>query len=226
MAADVRILARIRKLLEGIDYEAPGSPDESVTLTPQLEMFIAAGSAPYREIVRMGRAFFIGTTTAVASIVALPTTAVTLALYNNEADGGRSYVIDWVGAINIVAGAATGQSQIIANLGQTRAAAPTNSALVAKKANGYGPGVDTRALSIVGGTALDAITGVAANWFPLGSAVGKPGAVAVGPSIWIPVDGRFIVPPGRYFALHTFSDIVTDTFQVFVGWHELQTQVG
>ena len=80
--------------------------------------------------------------------------------------------------------------------------------------------------TIIGGTALDAVTGTTANWFPLGSAVGKPGAVAVGGAIWIPVDGRFIVPPGRYFALHTFSDIVTDTYQVFVGWHEVQLTLG
>jgi hypothetical protein len=126
-----------------------------------------------------------------------------------------------------VAGAATGTSEIIANLGQTRAAAPTTAGLVVKKANGMGGGTpDTRAITIVGGTALDAVTGAAANWFPVGPAIGKPGAVAVGPSLWYPVDGRFIVPPGRYFALHTFSDIVTDTFQVFVGWHELKLELG
>lgn len=224
---EARLVARIRKLLEGIDAEIPGGDPRDVTLTSQLELLVAVGSAPYRETVRMGRAFYTGTTTAVASVVALPTTAVTLALYNNDVDGGRSGVIDWVGAINIVAGAATGQSEIIANLGQTRATAPTDQALAIKKANGLGAGtVDSKMRTIIGGTALDAVTGTAANWFPLGSAVGKPGAVAVGPSIFIPVDGRIIVPPGRYFALHTFSDIVTDTFQVFVGWHELQMQLG
>lgn len=227
MSADVKILAVIRKLLEGLDFVSPGTPDQSLTLTPQLELLIAQGAAPYREIVRMGRAFYVGTATAVASVVALPTTAVTLALFNNEPDGGRAYMIDWVGAINIVAGAATGQSEIIALNGQVRETTPTAAALTIKKANGLGGGsVDTRARLIVGGTALPATTGIAADWFPLGSAVGKPGAVAVGPSIFIPVDGRFIVSPGRYFALHTFSDIVTDTFQMFVGWHELQTQLG
>jgi len=223
---DVKIIGRVRKLLEGIDGSALGD-DEQISLTPQLEQLVAMGAAPYREITRMGRAFYTGTTTAVASVVALPTTAVTLALYNNAADGGRCGVIDWVGAINIVAGAATGTSEIIANLGQTRAAAPTDAALAIKKANGLGGGTpDTVMRTIIGGTALDAVTGTAANWFPLGPAIGKPGAVAVGPAIFYPVDGRFIVPPGRYFALHTFSDIVTDTFQVFVGWHEAQLNLG
>jgi hypothetical protein len=223
---DVKVLGRIRKLLEGIDASALGD-DEQMTLTGQLEQLVAAGAAPYREITRLGRTFYTGTTTAVASVVALPTTAVALALYNNDVDGGRSGVIDWVGAIGIVAGAATGQSEIIANLGQTRAAAPADQGLAIKKANGMGAGTpDSKMRTIVGGTALDAVTGTAANWFPLGPAVGKPGAVAVPGSIWVPVDGRIIVPPGRYFALHTFSDIVTDTFQVFVGWHEVQLMLG
>lgn len=221
--ADVQITARIRKLLEALDSEPAGNDGAEITLSQQLEVLIALGAAPWQETVRVGRSFFVNTTTAVASVVALPTTAVTLALYNNEPDGGRSYVIDWVGAINIVAGAATGQSEIIANLGQVRAAVPTDAALAIKKMNGMGGGnVDSKARTIVGGTALDADTGQASRWFPLGPAVGKPGAVAVGPSIWVPVDGRIICPPGRYFALHTFSDIVTDTFQVFVGWHEKQ----
>jgi hypothetical protein len=127
----------------------------------------------------------------------------------------------------IVAGAATGQSEIIGNLGQVREVAPTDQALTIKKLNGYGGGQnDTVARTIIGGTALPATTGIAANWFPLGPAIGKPGAVAVGGAIWYAIDGRIIVPPGRYFALHTFSDIVTDTFQVFVGWHELQLNLG
>lgn len=223
----VKIAGRVRQLLETLDTFAVGREDEQARLGPHGEMLMLPGGAGYQEMVRPGRAFLVNTTTAVASVVALPTTAVTLALYNNDADGGRSGVIDWVAAINIVAGAATGQSEIIANLGQVRATAPTSAGLAVKKLNGMGAGAaDTKMLTIVGGTALDADTGVASRWFPLGSAVGKPGAVAVGPSIWIPVDGRIIVPPGRYFAVHTFSDIVTDTFQMFIGWHERQLTLG
>jgi len=226
MASDVINLARVRKLLEAIDAEPLGNNGVGMATNQQLELLVAQGSVANEETVRAGRAFYVNTTTAVASVVALPTTAVSLALYNNEPDGGKSGIIDWVAAINIVAGAATGTSEIIANLGQVRETPPTDAALAIKKAHGMGPGKDSRMLTIVGGTALPAATGIAAQWFPLGSAVGKTGAVAVGVSIFIPVDGRFIVPPGRYFALHTFSDIVTDTFQVFVGWHEKQITLG
>jgi hypothetical protein len=223
--SEVQVNGRIRQLLEVLDDLAVGNDDLTMGMGPHRELLVALGASSYQESVRNGRAFWVNTTTAVASVVALPTTATALAIYNNEPDGGRSYIIDWVAAQNIVSGAATGNSTIIANLGQTRAAVPTDAGLAIKKANGLGLGKDTRAMTITAGT-VDAVTGVAANWFPLGSSVGKPGAVAVGVSIWVPVDGRLIVPPGRWFATHTFSDIVTDTFQMYIAWHEKQLRLG
>lgn len=217
-------MGRIRKPLEGIDIDATGDAEKQMALSGQLEQLMAYGAAPWQETIRMGRSFYANTTAALASVVALPTTANLLSIWNGEPDGGRSYVIDWVGAINIVAGAATGQSEIIANIGQTRVAALAVGGGNIKRMNGLGTGNDTKAIISIAN--LDAVTGVAQNWFPLGSAVGKPGAVAVGPSMWIPVDGRIIVPPGRIFAIHTFSDIVTDTFQGFISWTEKTLVLG
>ena len=161
MSTEVRVVGRVRQVMQSLDSVASGDAEQPISLSNQLENLFAQGAAPYQEIVRSGRSFLINTTTAVASVVALPTTAVTLALYNNAPDGGRSLIIDWVAGLNIVAAATAGQAGIIANVGQVRAAAPTNSALVAKKLNGYSTGAnpDTVALSIVGGTALDAATG-------------------------------------------------------------------
>lgn len=221
----VKILGRVRKLFEGIDAEPVGQED-AFAMTQQFEQLIAQGAAPYREIVKMGRAFYVNTTTSVASVVAIPTTAVTLALFNNEPDGGRSYVIDWVGAIGLVKGAAASHGEIIVNIGQVRETAPTNANLAIKKLNGLGVGNDTKALTIVGGTALPAGTGIAANWFPAGPAQTFTSAVAVGASIFNRIDGGVIVPPGRYFAMHTFSDVVTNTYQGFIAWHEVQLTLG
>lgn len=223
----VQMEARVRKVLEGLDAASVGN-EELIGLTAQLELLYAQGAAPYSEIVRIGRAFFIGTTTAVAAVVAIPTTAVMLALYNNAVDGARTLVIDWVAASGVAKTAAAGQNQLLVLPGQIRETAPTNSALAAKKSNGYG-GVasDTVAISIVGGTALPAGTGVAANWIPFGSAVGNPGAGATpGLGLWAAVDGRFQVPPGRYFAMHVLADVVGSTFQGFIGWHEKQLVLG
>lgn len=225
---EVKFLARVRKLLEGVDAEPVGLNDEQVSINQQLELLVAQGSTPYAEITRMGRSFYTGTTTAVAAIVALPTTAVLMALYNNSADGGRSLVIDWVSASGVAKTAAAGQAQLLCLPGQVRETPPTDAALAIKKANGYGQGTpDSSARTIVGGTALPAATGIAANWIPLGPSTGFPGAAATpGHGLWVPVDGRFIVPPGRYFAMHVLADVVGSTFQGFIGWHEKQLTLG
>jgi len=225
MLVDVR--GRVRKLLEGIDASSV-SDSEQLTLTQQLELLVAAGAAPYREITRMGRAFYTGTTAAIAAVVAIPTTGVLFALYNNDVDGGRSLVIDWVAASGVAKTAAAGQAQLLVLPGQVREAAPTDAALAIKKANGLGSGTnDSKVRTILNATALPATTGIAGNWIPLGPAVGAPGAAATpGDGLWAAVDGRFIVPPGRYFAMHVLADVVGSTFQGFIGWHEAQLSLG
>jgi len=224
---EVDIVGRIRKVLEGIDAVAGGDTDQ-IALTPQLELLVAAGAAPWREIVRMGRAFYVSTATAVAAVVAIPTTGHMVSLYNNAPDGGRSLVIDWVAASGVAKTAAAGQAQLLVNVGQVREAIPTDAGLAIKKANGLGGGTnDTYVRTILTGTALPAGTGLAANWIPIGPAAGFPGAAATpGLGLWAPVDGRFIIPPGRYFAMHVIADVVGSTFQGSIGWHELQLTLG
>ena len=224
---DVKVLGRVRKLLEGIDAEAAGNDAEQIALTAQLEQLIAQGAAPYREICRTGRAFEVHTAAAIGAVVAIPTTAQMLALYNNEPDNGRSYVIDWVAATNVVSTAVASQAQIIANIGQLREAAPADAALTIKKLNGLGTGQDTKARTILNATALSAAMGLAANWFPLGPSVGKPGAVGTpGYGLWTPVDGRIIVPPGRFLAMHVLANVVGETFLAYMAWHEVQLILG
>lgn len=226
MGISARVLGKVRQVTQGIDAESVGTEQEA-TLTAQLELLTAAGAAPFREIVRMGRAFQVHTSAAIAAVVAIPTTAHMLALYNNEPDGGRSYVVDWVAASGVAKTAAAGQQQMIGNVGQVREAIPTDAALTITKLNGYGSGNDTRARTILNATALPANTGVAANWFPLGPAFGSPGAAATpGHGAWHPVDGRIIVPPGRYFAVHVVADVVGSTYLAYIAWHETQLVLG
>lgn len=223
MPTEVRIIGRIRRLLEALDDAGDGS-EHALTLTQQLELLTALGAAPYQEIVRPGRAFWTGTTAAIAAVVAIPTTAHMLALFNTEPDNGRSLIIDWVAAQNVVSTAAAGQAQVIANIGQVREVMPTAAAVTFKKLNGMGGGQpDTSAIAILNATALPATTGLAANWFPLGPSTSKPGAAATpGHGVFHHVEGRVIVPPGRYFALHVLANVIGETFVVFCGYHEKQ----
>lgn len=224
---DVLTKARIRKLLDALGKGAEGD-EETLVMDQQRNLLTSAGAAAYTDIVRVGRAFYVNTTSAVAAVVAVPTTACLFAIYNNEPDGGRSYVIDWVAASNVVSTAVASQAQVIVNLGQVREAAPTDGGLVIKKANGLGGGSsDTRARTILTATALPATTGVATNWIPVGGNGVKPGVAGTpGYGMWQNVDGRFIVPPGRYFAMHVIANVVGETFQGFIGWHERQIDLG
>ncbi len=224
---DAQLHGYIRKLLEAIDSVAPGTDEQPIVLNSQLEQLVASGASPYEEITRVGRSFQVHTAAAIAAVVAIPTTGHMLAIYNNNPDGGRSFIIDFVGASNVVSTAVACQAQLLVNVGQVREAAPTDAALAITKLNGVGGGNDTMARTILSGTALPAGTGLAANWMPWGPSVGKPGVTTTpGYGLWASVDGRIIVPPGRYFAMHVLANVVGETFLGYIGWHERQLALG
>lgn len=226
MTAEIKIVGRIRKPMEGIDQASPGD-EEQLVLNEQLEQLVALGASQYGEIVRLGRAFKVNNTTAVAAVIALPTTAVNMALFNNEADGtGRSYVVDRVWALQIAAATQADANSLIGVLGQVREAAPADAGLLFRKLNGMGTGSDTKARSIIGGTALPATTGIAADWFPMpGQSTNAQVGAFVGCMIECQVNGRIIVPPGRYLGLNVLSGHVTNTFICGVEWHERYIRV-
>lgn len=220
--ADVKMTGRIRPLLRGIDQGSFGD-DEQISLNEQGEQIIAMGSSQYGEIVKMGRAFKAGTTTAVAAVVAIPTTAVGFAIYNNEADGdGRAYIIDRVWAQNAVSTAVACQAQIIVLVGQVREAAPTQAmpanSLIAL--NGMA-GQDTKVRAILTATALPGTTGLQGYWLPVGANGVKSGVAGTpGYGMFAEINGRIICPPGRYFAMHVLANVVGETFQMGIEWHE------
>lgn len=224
---EVRVIGRIRKVLEAIDSGSQGD-EEQIALTPQLEQLVAASATPYGEITRVGRAFQVTTTTAVAAAAAIPSTAGGLSLYNNEPDGGRSYIIDFISANGVATAAAAGHAQLLALIGQVRETAPTNSALIPKKLNGLGGGTnDTKARTILTGTALPAATGIAADWFPVGMGIERAAAASLpGAGLYWAAEGRIIVPPGRYFSMQVLADTAASTFQLCIAWHEKQLILG
>lgn len=224
----IQLLARIRKVLEGIDAEVPGGDPREVVLTQQLELLIAAGATNYQEIVKTGRAFWSGTTAAIAAVVAIPTTGHMYAIFNNEPDGGRSIIIDWVAAQNVVSTAVASQAQMLGLVGQVREATPTDAGTGVKKMNGLGGGaVDLNARFILNATALPAATGIAANWFPIGPNGVKVGVAATpGYGMYQQLDGRIIIAPGRYFAMHVLANVVGETFVSFMGFHTKQITLG
>jgi hypothetical protein len=221
---EIKLMARVRQLLQAVDQRSPGD-EEAVGLSEQGELLVALATSAYGETVRCGRAFEVHTTAAVAAVVAVPTTAVLLQIYNNEPDDGRAAILDRAWALGAAGTAAAGQAALIGALGQTRVASPAAAALTINALNGMG-GKDTRVIPAT--AALDAVTGVAGNWrlLPGQTTSSKPGAAAT-PGFWVNanIDGRIVLPPGRSFGIHVLADVVGSTFTVGIEWHEKNVKV-
>lgn len=221
----IKILGRIRKLLEGVDQGGPGD-DEQLVLNEQLEQLVALGASPYGEIVKIGRAFETKSAAALAAVVAVPTVVNMLSIWNGEPDNGRSLVIDRVWGLNVVSTAVASQCTLIGCLGQTRVQAIAASAFAKNALNGNA-GNDTKVIASIAN--LDAVTGVVANWRVLPGQTGglKTGAAAT-PGYFAnsQVDGRIIVPPGRLFAMHVLANVIGETFIGGIEWHERKLTLG
>lgn len=224
----VKMQGRVRQITQSLDQIGPGD-EETLSLNDQGEVLVGIATSQYAEIVRAGRAFKVQTSAAVAAVVAVPTTAVMLAIHNGEADGGRSFIIDRVWALNIVSTAVIAQAVIIGLVGQVREALPTNAFMRVLPLNGMGlgGGGGIRVRTILNATALPATTGLATDWGVLSpSAVKASAAATPGYSMIGDINGRIICPPGRYFAVHVLANVVGETFRVGIEWHEKQIKLG
>ena len=224
MPNESKIYGRVRGIVQDILYPT-NREEQQVELSGQGEELFAWSADGYQEDVRQGRAFWVNNTTAVALVTAIPTTAVNIAIYNNEPDGGRSYIIHWVYAQSLAGPAALAHAGMIGILGQVREAIVASSAMTIKCANGSGK-LDTRARHIVAASTLPAGTGLAANWFPMGNSVNTAVVSLGGLGMSHYPRGRYIVPPGRYFGVHVLGSAVGATFMMGIGWIEKQLLMG
>ena len=185
------------------------------------ELLVARGSAKYEDATRSGKRFSFRNTTGVAAVTAIPTIATNCSFTNSDPDGGRVAIIDTIFASQVGnASAALDQCFIIYVLGQTRVAAIAADALIPRKMNGLGPSTDTCLTVSVGGTNLDAVTGVAVGWMPACSSRNSIVTTLPGIHLWAPMDGLLILPPGRILGLHVLSSEATPTFAMGIQWHE------
>jgi len=197
--------------------DLPGGGEGPLVTNPRGDLSIAQG-LPYRaEVVRLRNSYSVVTATAVAPVVALPTTSAQFSMSNNEADGGRSYIIDGFYLV-VVASAAAATPVSLAmmlNTGRSTAVAAT---LTAKGLAGQPyKGSGTFA---VGTTVTDE------GWFPVGNS-GVGATSQLGHVIENPVDGLFIVPPGGKLSLVAMANTVTTiTCRIGVRWHEVQIPLG
>ncbi len=182
------------------------------------DLFSAQGGADYEDVTRRGFAFHVKATTQVPSVVAIPTVATGIMFWNSAADGGKSMIVDAIFAVNLDGSDALATYGLIYVLGQTRVATVADE-LTARRNNGYGATANTVAIIAEGGN-LDAVTGVAIGWMPVGRSIQQAIVSLQGTTIWADVDGRIIIPPGRAFGIHTIASDVNSDFQCGMMWHE------
>lgn len=162
------------------------------------------------------RSFIAGTTTAVAPVAAVPTTAAHFALWNGEQTGGKSYVITSVSMTDIVSAGAALVLQILVN--NSTGPIPVLSGTVAQ-----GP----RALDgVFGGSKAQACSAVTIGnsgiWHPVGASVNAGAATAtIAMGAYQNVRGIYTVPPGGLFALAVLCSAAgAATCSLFVTWEE------
>lgn len=177
------------------------------------ELVIAQGLPPAAELVRFGESYTVIQASAVAPVVALPTTTAQVSLWNGESDDGKSYVIDSVFATCVVsAGAATGIG-LAGMLNNGKVSAMTADLTTIRGLAGHG---------YAGKARVDlAATVVDDGWHPIGSSVVGP-ASQIGLNVDVEVYGKYIVPPGGAFSLACLANTVTTiTVKMGLRWHEV-----
>lgn len=164
---------------------------------------------PIAEIARRGTGFTVGTSTLFAPLVAYPTTAAALEVYNNYSN--KLLVVQSLYASQILSTAATQTYAIFAMI-TTQKAIPTLTALSLFSLSGKPIVTPTAASDIVTGVGT---TVVANGWRPYGAVQAWGTAAATPGNAWsVELDGMLVVPPQCSICMHIVGSLATaSTFQ-------------
>lgn len=186
------------------------------------EMLIAQGLPVGAEQTRKGQSWATMSTAAVAGLVIRPTTVAAFEIYNGNAAGGLSMVIDrlfWFNLVSVtgVANAFLGWACVTNATGK---AAITSGSFAVRGNSGkaYGGSV----IAAAGTTIVDS------GWFPWGAGGSKStteATVTPAGGVITEVAGRLIVPPGSSLCLHVVGPTTAATYTQGASWYEEQLTI-
>lgn len=217
MSMLMRIAGRVRGLYPF--NSAENREDEQIAINNRGDVSVVQGLPELTELVRLGDSWQVATTTGIAALVALPTTASGLSLWNGEPANGKCYAIDSFGSWEAVADATQADATaIFAQNSKTPVAAPATAGLAVASLSGRTYGGKAR-------TVTPGVTLVADGWYPHNS----PAQMAAGAAgaIWkvneVLARGLYLVPPGGMFNVVAVKGTAAalDSFY-FIRWHEVQ----
>jgi hypothetical protein len=195
------------------NYTGGGAAMVNIAADANKNAGVFQGAPPYYGTARRGEGWTVQTATLFAPLVAVPTTAAALEVYNN---GSRVMVVSSLFADQILSTAATQTYAIYAMITTTKAI-PTLTALVLNSLSGKALITPTAASEIVTGVGT---TVIANGWRPYGAVQAWGTAAATPGNSWEAViNGRLIVPPGCSICLHVVGSLATaSTFQCGLSW--------
>lgn len=179
-------------------------------------LHVAQMLPPGALLTAMGESYTAITTTAVAALADEPTTAALFTLYNGEAGGGKSYIIDRIFAYQDVSAAAESRWAlwaIVQPVATTAVAADISLINNQRGVSNYGGNAKLG----VGDTVVDK------GWSPWSNSLDVEATGALGGAACsVNVAGRMVVPPTGACSLHVVASSVDEDFCVGFHWHEVQ----
>lgn len=162
----------------------------------------------------------VRTATAVAPVVAIPTTTALLSLWNGEATGGKTYFVDSVYVLTVASTAAAQVPTVLGMVNKALQAAIANTLTVAGLRAGAG------VYATGGGLARGAVNTTVTDdgWHAFGANPPIPGATNnIGSCAEARLDGLVVLPPGGQFNISAIAPVATATsIQIGVRWYEVQ----
>ncbi len=208
----VRLEGRVRS-------GADAGDDQALDATERGDLYVAQGTPPYAEITRQGGGFSAIQTAATAALVVRPSTVAAITIWNGEAAGGKSYVIDRLFSHNLVSTAAESFFGIWACIHPAGMTNPGED-IAASATNVTGP-----TGKVYGGLAIVGVAETVVNngWYPWGRGQAiEAGGVLPGSHDSVDVAGRLIVPPQGGISVQVVASLVGCTFTTGLSWWEMQ----
>ncbi len=169
-------------------------------VTPGGEQLIAQGLPTETELARQG-AIWCTVGSSVTPVIAIPTTAALLSLYNGEV--AKSLLIIAVGALETTSEAAAGQNSILARNDVPLFNANPAGALLIFGTSGkqYGGKANAKASVTLGAIGANNQVG----WVPVGGHASRVTTTGVGVNAHVEMYGRWIVQPGGLFSISVIA---------------------
>jgi hypothetical protein len=185
---------------------------------------LTAQGLPFKsELVRMNNMWTarIATGSAFTYVNAWPTTRAELILYNGEAVGGKSLVIDSAWMCGITSIAAAQPISLLAQIGVV-ATVPTHDTAQLTCSRRGGKSYGGMARVAVANTTGGCLT----NLWELLVSTNAPMTTNLGQGVYADLWGGWIVPPGYVFGLAGLSGTAAGTAIIGVTWAEVQLTYG